>query len=199
MSQAPSPTRAASTVEEHLRESIAVKQALLAMTGPIEAAARLLVERIEAGNKVLIFGNGGSAADAQHMAAELVGRLEAGPGGLPAMALTTDSSILTALANDFGYEQVFARQVKALAKPGDVAIGISTSGKSANVVAGLRMAREQGAFRVGLVGGSGGLMAELCDHLIMVPSSRTMRIQECHVTVVHILCHAVERHFFPDA
>jgi D-sedoheptulose 7-phosphate isomerase len=184
-----------SAVADHIEESIAVKQALLGMTAPIEGAADLLVERLKAGHRVVIFGNGGSAADAQHFAAEMVGRLEVDHGCLPVVALTTDTSILTAVANDFGYDHIFARQVHALVRQGDVAIGISTSGNSANVVEGLRAARARGGATIGMVGESGGRMAELCDHLIRVPSKRTMRIQECHLTVVHILCFAVERAF----
>lgn len=182
-------------IRDHIEESIRVKQALLGMTEPIERAAALLVERLKSGGRVVIFGNGGSAADSQHFAAEMVGRLEVDHGSLPVLALTTDTSILSAVANDFGYDQVFARQVNAFVRAGDVAIGISTSGGSRNVVEGLRAARARQAHTIGMVGEKGGLMADLCDHLIRVPSSRTMRIQECHLTVVHILCHAVERAF----
>lgn len=184
-----------SAVHAHLEESIAVKEALLHMAEPIERGSELLVARLKAGNKILIFGNGGSAADAQHFAAEIVGRLEVDHGCLPAIALTTDSSILTALANDFGFDHVFARQVQALARPGDVAIGISTSGNSRNVVEGLRAAKALGMHTIGMVGEHGGHAAEHCDHLIRVPSTRTMRIQECHLTIVHILCFAVEQAF----
>lgn len=184
-----------SSARAHVEESIAVKQALLDMLDPIEQAAALLVTRLKAGGHVVIFGNGGSAADAQHFAAEMVGRLEVDHGSLPVLALTTDTSILSAVANDFGYDQVFARQVNAFVGPGDVAIGISTSGSSGNVVEGLRAARARGGHTIGMVGERGGRMAELCDHLICVPSTRTMRIQECHLTIVHILCFAVERAF----
>lgn len=187
--------RVKSAVQAHLEESIAVKQALLDMTEPIERAGALLVERLNAGNRVVIFGNGGSAADAQHFAAEMIGRLEVDHGSLPVLALTTDSSIMTAVANDFGYDHIFSRQVRAWVGPGDVAIGISTSGNSANVVEGLRAARELGGHTIGMVGDKGGRMAEHCDCLIGVPSSRTMRVQECHLTIVHILCYAVERAF----
>lgn len=186
---------APSVVRAHVEESIAVKQALLDVLEPIEQAGALLVERLKAGGRVVIFGNGGSAADAQHFAAEMVGRLEADHGSLPVLALTTDTSIITAMANDFGYEHIFARQVNAFVGPGDVAIGISTSGSSANVVEGLRAARARGGHTIGMVGDRGGRMADLCDVLIQVPSSRTMRIQECHLTIVHILCFAVERAF----
>jgi len=187
-----------SAVQEHLEESIAVKQALLGQTAPIEAASRLLVERLKAGNKVVIFGNGGSAADAQHFAAEIVGRLEVDHGCLPAMALTTDTSILTAVSNDFGFDQIFARQVRAFVRDGDVAIGITTSGNSRNVVEGLIQARASGGHTIGMVGQHGGRAAEYCDHLICVPSTRTMRIQECHLTIVHILCFAVEQAFLQE-
>lgn len=184
-----------STVLSHLEESIAVKQALLAMTEPIERAATLLVDRLRAGSKVVIFGNGGSAADAQHFAAEMVGRLEKDHGCLPVIALTTDSSILTSVANDFGYDEVFARQVRAFVGPGDVAIGISTSGNSPNVVEGLRAAKSCGGHTIGMVGENGGRVGEYCDYVIRVPSTRTMRIQECHITIVHILCFSVEQAF----
>lgn len=180
-------------IAEHLQESIAVKQALLEMTEPVEQAAALWVDCIRSGGKILLCGNGGSAADAQHMAAELVGRLEQGKGGLAALALTTDTSILTALANDFGYDEVFAMQVRAHARPGDVLVGISTSGNSRNVVAALQAGRAAGARLIGMVGAQGGKMAELVDVLIQVPSPRTMRVQECHITIGHILCFAVEQ------
>ena len=185
-------------IARHLEESIAVKTAMLAMTEPVERAAECLVDCLRSGHRVVIFGNGGSAADAQHFAAELVGRLETDHGCLPAVALTTDSSILTALGNDFGFDQVFARQVRAHVRDGDVAIGISTSGNSANVVEGIRQARQLGARTIGMVGQEGGRLADFCDHLLRVPSSRTMRIQECHLTLVHILCYAVESAFVED-
>ena len=155
--------------------------------------AQKCITAVRADNKILLFGNGGSAADAQHIAAELVARFRVNRRALPAIALTTDTSILTATGNDFGYDQVFARQVEALAKPRDVVIGISTSGDSANVVRGLEVARAQGCVAAGLAGGGGGRMRGLADPLIIVPSNVTARIQEVHILLGHILCLALER------
>jgi len=176
-----------------LRESIAVKQALLTQCGDaIQASARLLREALRNGRKVLLFGNGGSAADAQHIAAELVGRycLERGP--LPALALTTDTSALTAIGNDYGFECVFARQLEALAQPGDVAVGISTSGNSLNVISAIMTARRRGCVTVGLTGAAGKRLSGLCDAAVLVPSTVTARIQECHITIGHLWAEAVE-------
>jgi D-sedoheptulose 7-phosphate isomerase len=147
---------------------------------------------LKSGGKVLVFGNGGSAADAQHLAGELVGRYLVDRRALPAIALTTDPSILTAVANDLGYDAVFRRQVEAHGRPGDVAIGISTSGRSRNVLAALECARANRLVTVGLTGAGGGPLAALADHLIDVPSSDTPRIQEVHGLVVHLLCQIVE-------
>jgi D-sedoheptulose 7-phosphate isomerase len=151
-----------------------------------------IAESLRAGGKVLAFGNGGSAADAQHLAGELVGRFRLDRPGFPAIALTTDPSVLTALGNDFGFDAVFRRQVEALGRPGDVALGISTSGRSTNVLEGLRAARERGLVTVGLTGGGGGPLRDLVDYLVDVPHSDTPRIQEVHLMVVHVLCQVVE-------
>ncbi len=161
--------------------------------------ARLVAERLRAGGKLLAFGNGGSAADAQHLAAELVNRFQKDRPPLPAVALTTDTSALTAIANDFGFDRVFAKQVQALARPGDVAVGISTSGRSPNVLAGLRAAREAGCLCVGLTGAEGGQMAAVCDHLFRAPSRSTPRIQEAHVAWIHAFCDLIEALLFPEA
>lgn len=150
------------------------------------------METMKAGKKILIFGNGGSAADAQHIAAELVGRYKTERRGLPAIALSTDTSALTAIANDFGYKRVFERQVEALANEGDLLIGISTSGNSANVNRALKLGRELGCRTIGLSGKGGGKMHELCDLNIVVPSDDTPRIQEMHIMIGHILCQAVD-------
>jgi D-sedoheptulose 7-phosphate isomerase len=158
---------------------------LLEVGGKIAAALR-------AGGKVLVFGNGGSAADAQHLAAELVGRFRAERAALAALALTTDSSVLTALANDFGFDSVFRRQVEALGRPGDVAFGISTSGRSPNVLEAMRAARARGLVTVGLTGGGGGSLRGLVDHLIDVPHADSQRIQEVHAMDVHVVCQVVE-------
>jgi len=159
-------------------------------------AAETIAECFQRGGKVLLFGNGGSAADAQHIAAEFVGRFAREREGLPAIALTTDTSILTAVGNDFGFERVFARQVEALGRPGDVAVAISTSGRSPNVLAGVRAAREKGLATIGLTGGGGGPLADMVEIAIVVPSRSTPRIQECHIALGHILCELVETLLF---
>jgi len=152
----------------------------------------LSMETMKAGKKILIFGNGGSAADAQHIAAELVGRYKTERRGLPAIALSTDTSALTAIANDFGYKRVFERQVEALANEGDLLIGISTSGNSANVNRALKLGRELGCKTIGLSGKDGGKMSGLCDLNIIVPSNDTPRIQEMHIMIGHIFCQAID-------
>ncbi len=158
----------------------------------ISQAVDLLVQRFSAGNKLLVCGNGGSAADAMHICGELVGRFFKERPGLPAIALNTDPAVLTAWANDYSYGTVFSRQVEALAKPGDVVWGISTSGNSGNVVAALKAAREKGASTIALTGQSGGAMAEYADILLAVPLSVTPRIQEAHAVTYHIICETVE-------
>jgi len=158
----------------------------------VRQAIDLLVERFEAGNKLLVCGNGGSAADALHISAELVGRFHRDRRALAAIALNADTAIVTALSNDYSFETVFSRQVEALAKPGDVVWGISTSGNSKNVVAALRSARLLGASTIGLTGDGGGALAEHADVLLAVPLSATPRIQEIHVVTYHVICEAVE-------
>jgi D-sedoheptulose 7-phosphate isomerase len=156
-----------------------------------------IVERLRAGGKVLTFGNGGSAADAQHLAAELVVRYSRDREAWPALALTTDPSVITAIGNDLGYDAVFRRQVQAHGRPGDVAVGISTSGRSPNVLEGLRVARDLGLVTVALTGNGGGALPGLVDHLIDVPHPHTPRIQEIHAMVVHLLCEIVEDSLAP--
>jgi D-sedoheptulose 7-phosphate isomerase len=151
-------------------------------------AAGLIASCLRAGGKVLFFGNGGSAADAQHLAAEFVGRFVRERDGLAAIALTTDSSILTAVGNDYGFDQIFARQIQALARPGDVAVAISTSGNSPNILEGVRAARKANAKTIGLSGRDGGALAKEADLAITIASSNTARIQECHIAVGHLLC-----------
>jgi D-sedoheptulose 7-phosphate isomerase len=158
----------------------------------IEFIGKLLLSTITSGKRVFLCGNGGSAADAQHIAAELVGRFKMERRALPAVALTTDSSIMTAVANDYGYDQVFARQIEALASPGDVLIGISTSGNSRNVLEAVKMARHLGVKTVGLTGGTGGFLKTLCDEVLIVPSDVTARIQEAHILVGHIWCEIID-------
>jgi D-sedoheptulose 7-phosphate isomerase len=158
----------------------------------MQAAANALIAAYRSGRKAIFFGNGGSAADAQHLAAEFVGRYLRERPALPALALNANTSSVTAIANDYGYDQVFSRQIQALAAPGDVAVGISTSGNSKNVIEALVTARKMRVLTVGLTGANGGRMRDLVDVLIAAPSSETPRIQECHILVGHALCDAVE-------
>jgi len=155
-------------------------------------AAMLIARCLRGGGKLLLFGNGGSAADAQHLAAEFVGRFRIERQALPAIALTTDSSILTAVGNDYGFDQIFARQVQALGRPGDVAIGISTSGNSPNVNSAITQAAKQELKTIGLAGKDGGSLAKCVDISITVASTNVAMIQECHITIGHILCELVE-------
>ncbi|MDO8748208.1 MAG: D-sedoheptulose 7-phosphate isomerase [Candidatus Omnitrophota bacterium] len=159
-------------------------------------AAKLIIACYKAKGKVLIFGNGGSAADAQHIAAEFVGRFQKERPGLAAIALNTNTSILTAVSNDYGYEIVFARQVEALGESGDVAIGISTSGKAKNVIMGIKKAREMGLKTICLSGGTGGELSKAAELSFIVPSLVTARIQEAHITIGHIICELVEDELF---
>lgn len=158
----------------------------------IEQACQMITATLQAGNKVLVAGNGGSAADAQHIAAELSGRYVKNRKALPGIALTTDTSAITAIANDYGYDYVFARQVEALASFGDLFIGISTSGNSEVVLRALATAKDYGCKTLGLSGRDGGKMTELCDLNIIVPAQTTARIQEMHILIAHILCQAVD-------
>ena len=183
-------------IEERLRDSIRTKEKVLETLVPqIERAARLLIDALDKGHKVLLFGNGGSAADSQHIAAELVGKLLVKRRALPAISLTTDTSNLTALGNDFGYETVFQRQVEALGRPGDVAIGLSTSGNSPNVLEAMKTARKMELKTLALSGRGGGALTGLVDLALVVPSDNTQRIQESHITIGHILCELIEAHF----
>jgi D-sedoheptulose 7-phosphate isomerase len=163
----------------------------------IETVTQRAVETLRAGRTILLAGNGGSAADAQHIAAELVGRFAYDRPGLAAIALTTDTSALTAIANDHGFDRVFARQVEALGHRGDLLIGISTSGRSPNLIAALEAARTRGIVTVGLTGQNPGPMATLCDHVLAIPSTDTPRIQEAQILVGHIICSLIERALHP--
>jgi D-sedoheptulose 7-phosphate isomerase len=158
----------------------------------IEQAAGAMIAALAAGNKILFCGNGGSAADSQHLAAELMGRYLRDRAPLPALALTVDTSALTAIGNDYGYDEVFARQLRGVGRRGDVLVGLSTSGNSANVIAAIEAARAMGVVTVGMTGTNGGRMDDLCDILIKVPATRTNRIQEMHIAVGHMLCGFVE-------
>lgn len=163
----------------------------------VAAVAAVCVAALRKGNKILFAGNGGSAADAQHLAGELVSRFAYDRPGLPSFALTTDTSVLTAIGNDYGYERVFARQIEAVGHAGDVFFGISTSGRSPNILAGLQAARAKGLVTVGMTGRVGGDMPALCDLLLRVPSGSTPRIQEGHISMGHAICAIVEERLFP--
>lgn len=154
----------------------------------IEEFSRLAIQTLQSQNTIFFMGNGGSAADAQHLAAEFVGRFQKERRGFPSIALTTDSSILTAVGNDYGFEHIFERQIQALVRPGDLVVGISTSGNSPNVVAALVKAKKMGAATIGLTGENGGAMSGLCDICVKVPSTVTARIQEAHILIGHIVC-----------
>jgi D-sedoheptulose 7-phosphate isomerase len=177
---------------EHLKTSQATLDYIAA---PLEIAANSCIDTLRDGGKILIFGNGGSAADAQHIAAELVGRYKIERKGLPAIALTTDTSILTSIGNDYGYAHVFDRQVEALANKGDVVIGISTGGSSGNVISALKLAKELECKTIGFSGRDGGEMNTLCDVNLVVPSEDTPRIQEMHIVIGHTICQLIDIQF----
>lgn len=181
-------------IQERFAEHIEVAQAVMAsdILEKIERIAQEIKQALANGHKVLFCGNGGSAADSQHLAAEFVGRFQKERQGLAAIALTVDTSILTAVGNDYGYDKVFVRQVEALAQAGDVLVGISTSGNSANVVEAIKLAKEKGLFCVGMTAAGGGKMAQLCDECIAVPAKVTARAQEMHILIGHILCELVD-------
>ena len=181
---------------ENLREALAAHQAVMSQLEPllpqIFAVAQCWRDCIKRGGKILLMGNGGSAADCQHIAAEIVGRYKRERRGLPSIALTTDTSILTSVGNDYGFEFIFSRQVEALCTPLDVVVGLSTSGNSPNVVRAIATAKEIGATTVAMTGGSGGKLATLCDFNLIMPSSDTPRIQEAHIFIGHSLCDLLE-------
>lgn len=184
-------------IKNELQESSEVKLKMAeSIVDSIREAVESVIRAFQSGGKVLLCGNGGSAADSQHIAAELVGRFRLDRKGMPAIALTTDTSILTSVANDYGYEDVFQRQVEALGERGDVLIGISTSGQSQNVILAMEKAREIGMVTIALIGEKRGPMAEGADVVVSIPSTATPRIQEGHITFGHILCDLVERHFY---
>jgi D-sedoheptulose 7-phosphate isomerase len=186
-------------VRKMLAEGISVVLAVerdVKIHAALARAAEATAVAMKRGRKLMVAGNGGSAADAQHLVAEFVSRLVEDRPAMRAVALTTDTSILTAVANDYGYEHTFARQIEALGQRGDVFIGISTSGRSPNILAALELCRELGITTLGLTGGSGGKMGPLCDHLIRIPSDVTMYIQQAHLAIEHIFCKLVEREYF---
>ncbi|MCA9407917.1 MAG: D-sedoheptulose 7-phosphate isomerase [Candidatus Omnitrophica bacterium] len=180
-------------IQKIFKESINVKeQALEKNLSQMEAVINVVISAFKQNGKILFFGNGGSAADSQHIAAEFIGRFKKERVSLPAIALTTDTSILTALGNDYGYDVVFSRQIEGLGQKGDVAFGISTSGNSKNVIAGINKAKEKGLVTVSMTGGDGGALAKLTDYALIVPSSDTARIQESHICMAHTICELVE-------
>lgn len=185
-------------IRQRIEDSVAVKHGLLEQVSTLNKVAQEVIKALQVGRKVLLFGNGGSAADAQHIAAEFMGRYYVDRRPFPAEALTVNTSILTAIANDYSFEQVFARQVEALGEEGDVAIGITTSGNSPNVIAGIRAARRKMMFTVGLTGAGGGLLVSEVDYCICVPSRDTPRVQEVHIFIGHVLCEIVERALVED-
>jgi D-sedoheptulose 7-phosphate isomerase len=188
-----------SRLQAAVDESISLKKRFVAaQSDAVVAAAQMLARVFKAGGKVLLFGNGGSAADAQHLAAEFVNRFQVERPPLAALALTTDTSILTAVANDYDFLQVFAKQVRALGRPGDLALGLSTSGNSPNVVEGLKAARELGLATLALSGRDGGPVAQAAELALIVPSRNTPRVQEVHITIGHVLCDLVDFLLYPE-
>jgi D-sedoheptulose 7-phosphate isomerase len=188
-----------SKIKAQIASSIATKEALLndeAQLTIIKQAAQMVVDAYKAGNKTLLAGNGGSAADAQHIAGEFVSRFYFDRPGLSSIALTTDTSVITAIGNDYGYEKLFSRQVQAIGSAGDVFIGISTSGNSPNIIAALVECKAKGIKTIGFTGSAGGKMVDLCDICIQVPSPETPRIQEAHILIGHIICYIVEEEIF---
>jgi len=186
-------------VKQLLQDACRTKQKVLEDARLVALIAEVMdvcIDALRNGNKLLLAGNGGSASDAQHIAAELVGRYEQDRAGLPALALTTNSSQVTAIANDYGYDFLFQRQVQALANAGDVFFGLSTSGNSKNVIQAIEQCKKQQVKTVGMTGQSGGQLAAMCDYCINVPSDNTARIQEVHITIGHILCAGIESAFF---
>jgi D-sedoheptulose 7-phosphate isomerase len=185
-------------VQAQLKESSTLKQTIADSLGEeIVEIAHVLVRCLKEGHTIFLCGNGGSAADAQHIAGEISCRLRIERDGLAAIALTANTSVLTALANDYSYDEVFSRQVKALAREGDCLVGISTSGTSESINLAVKQARELGATTIGLTGRGGGTLMDLVDHALIIPSDDTQRIQEAHITIGHIICDIIERELFP--
>jgi len=183
-----------SEIVKGLEESAQIKKAIAeSKTDEIASMVKLIITAYKISGKVVLFGNGGSAADAQHLAGELVGQFKLNRQALPAIALTTNTSTLTAVANDYGYEVAFSRQVEALVNEKDIVIGISTSGSSPNVIEAIKLAKTKGAKTIGLTGGNGGKLAQVADLVLIVPSDSTPRVQEAHITIGHIVCELVER------
>ena len=182
-------------IENEFNEHIKVANSIHCLTDAVATSAQLCIDCLKSGGKILLFGNGGSAADAQHIAAELVGKYKVERKGLPAIALTTDTSAITSIGNDFGYNHIFDRQVEALANKGDVAIGISTSGNSINVINALKVASKLHCNTIGFSGQNGGEMNKICNINLAVPSEDTPRIQEMHILIGHTICHLIDQEF----
>ncbi len=181
-------------IKDILLESIQVKEEILrSQIGQIVEIAELMIDCLKKDGKVIVFGNGGSASDSQHIAAELVGRFKKDRSALAGIALTTNTSVITSLANDYGYDVIFSRQIEALGKKNDVVLGISTSGKARNVALGIKQAKKMGIKTVALSGGDGGEIVKLADVSLLVPSKVTARIQEAHITIAHIICEMIEQ------
>jgi len=186
-------------IKDQIRESVGVCSAMMedsALIHAVQIIAEASVSALKNGNKLLFMGNGGSAADCQHLAGEMVSRFAFDRPGLPAFALTVDTSILTAIGNDYGYEHLFSRQVEAVAKPGDILFGISTSGRSPNILAGLAAAKKLGVVTVGMTGNQQARITEVVDHTIEIPSASTPKIQEGHIIIGHIICGLIEERMF---
>jgi D-sedoheptulose 7-phosphate isomerase len=178
--------------EKVFAATVALHERVRSNLGPTLVAAQAISEALRSGRKLLVFGNGGSAADAQHLSAELVGRFQKERAALPAIALTVDTSILTSVANDYSFKQVFARQIEALGQPGDIAFGISTSGESPNVLAGLQAARGRGLKTIAMTGRDGGTIGPAAEIHVNVPDQNTARVQEVHMTLLHVMCEVIE-------
>ena len=186
-------------IKKHFIDTIKIKEKLLrdtAILNNISEVCKIFINTFTTGGKIIIAGNGGSAADAQHIAGEFVGRFYFDRPGLPSMALTTDTSILTAIGNDYGFQKIFSRQLKTYGVKGDIFLGISTSGNSKNIIEALNTSKDMNIHTVGLTGNEGGCMKELCDICIIVPSSDTPRIQECHILIAHAICAIVEQEIY---
>jgi len=185
-------------IQEEFNNNIKTcKKSMETLSNGIEVAAKICIKALSKNGKIILFGNGGSASDSQHIAAELVGRYKTDRKGLPAIALSTDSSVITSISNDFGYEYVFKRQIQALANKDDAIIAISTSGTSKNVINGISQAQIIGCKVIGLSGKDGGEMNDICDINLVIPSNDTPRIQEMHILVGHTLCHLIDQEFTP--
>lgn len=187
----------ADLIKDIIKESIRVKEAVLnKLSKDIKITSNMIATSLKKGGKVILFGNGGSAADAQHIAAEFVGRFKLERQGLASIALTTNTSVVTSIANDYGYEEIFSRQVEAIGSDNDIVIGISTSGNARNVISGLLEAKKMGLKTIALTGSGGGEMATIADIALIVPSDNTARIQEAHIVIGHIICELAEQNLF---